>query len=102
MPDAYFIRPGVGYIDMTRGFNSDTDDGLQAALEYLHAQGMTSLVLDLRNNPGGLLDQAIYVARTFLPAGQIIMSQKGRNGMNDRIYTSNKTESGSRAAGHSH
>lgn len=91
VPDAYFIRPGVGYIDMTRGFNSDTDDGLQAALEYLHAQGMTSLVLDLRNNPGGLLDQAIYVARTFLPAGQVIMSQKGRNGMNDRIYTSNKT-----------
>lgn len=92
VPDAYFIRPGVGYIDMTRGFNSDTDDGLQAALEYLHAQGMTSLVLDLRNNPGGLLDQAIYVARTFLPAGQIIMSQKGRNGMNDRIYTSTKTD----------
>ncbi|MGQ0761173.1 MAG: S41 family peptidase [Acidobacteriota bacterium] len=91
VPDAYFIRPGVGYIDMTRGFNSDTDDGLQAALEYLHGGGMTSLVLDLRNNPGGLLDQAIYVARTFLPAGQIIMSQKGRNGMNDRIYTSNKT-----------
>jgi carboxyl-terminal processing protease len=91
VPDAYFIRPGVGYIDMRQGFNSDTDDGLQAALEYLHAQGMTSLVLDLRNNPGGLLDQAIYVARTFLPAGQIIMSQKGRNGLNDRIYTSNKT-----------
>jgi carboxyl-terminal processing protease len=91
VPDAYFIRPGVGYIDMTRGFNSDTDDGLQAALEYLHAQGMTSLVLDLRYNPGGLLDQAIYVARTFLPAGQVIMSQKGRNGMNDRIYTSTKT-----------
>lgn len=91
VPDAYFIRPGVGYIDMTRGFNSDTEDGLLAALEYLHAQGMTSLVLDLRNNPGGLLDQAIYVARAFLPAGQIIMSQKGRNGMNDRIYPSNKT-----------
>ena len=92
VPDAYFIRPGVGYIDMTRGFNADTDDGLQAALEYLHSQGMTSLVLDLRNNPGGLLDQAIYVARTFLTAGQVIMSQKGRNGMNDRIYTSTKTD----------
>lgn len=90
VPDAYFLRPGVGYIDMTRGFNADTDQGLQAALEYLHAQGMTSLVLDLRNNPGGLLDQAIYVSRTFLPAGQVIMSQKGRNGMNDRIYTSDR------------
>ena len=45
---------------------------------------MTSLVLDLRNNPGGLLDQAIHVARTFLPAGQVILTQKGRNGLNDR------------------
>jgi carboxyl-terminal processing protease len=92
VPDAYFIRPGVGYIDMTRGFNSDTAEGLQMALEYLHSRGMTSLVLDLRNNPGGLLDQAIYVARTFLSAGQVIMSQKGRNGMNDRIYTSTRTD----------
>ena len=91
VPDAYFIRPGVGYIDMTRGFNSDTDDGLQAALQYLHGEGMTSLVLDLRNNPGGLLDQAIYVARTFLPAGQVIMSQKGRTPLNDRIYTADRT-----------
>lgn len=90
VPDAYFLQPGVGYIDMTRGFNADTEMGLQAALEYLHAQGMTSLVLDLRGNPGGLLDQAIHVSRAFLPAGQVIMSQKGRNGMNDRIYTSDK------------
>jgi carboxyl-terminal processing protease len=92
VPDAYFIRPGVGYIDMTRGFNSDTAEGLLAALEYLHARGMTSLVLDLRNNPGGLLDQAIQVARTFLPAGQVILTQKGRNGLNDRIVTSTKAE----------
>jgi len=92
VPDAYFLRPGVGYIDMTRGFNSDTAEGLEAALEYLHARGMTSLVLDLRNNPGGLLDQAIMVARTFLPAGQVIMTQKGRSGMTDRIYTSTRTD----------
>lgn len=92
VPDAYFIRPGVGYIDMTRGFNSDTFDGLQSALEYLRARGMTSLVLDLRNNPGGLLDQAIYVARTFLPAGQVIMTQRGRNGANDRVYTSTRPD----------
>jgi carboxyl-terminal processing protease len=92
VPDAYFLRPGVGYIDMTRGFNADTAEGLESALEYLHGRGMTSLVLDLRNNPGGLLDQAILVARTFLPAGQVIMTQKGRNGMNDRIYTSTRTD----------
>jgi carboxyl-terminal processing protease len=89
VPDAYFIRPGVGYIDMTRGFNSDTSDKLREKLEFLHSHGMTSLVLDLRNNPGGLLDQAILVAREFLPAGQVILTQKGRGGVN--IYTSNET-----------
>jgi carboxyl-terminal processing protease len=92
VPDAYFLRPGVGYIDMTRGFNADTAEGLESALEFLHARGMTSLVLDLRNNPGGLLDQAIMVARTFLPKDQVIMTQKGRNGLNDRIYTSTRTD----------
>jgi carboxyl-terminal processing protease len=88
VPDAYMIRPGVGYIDMTRGFNYDTAEGLQSALDFLHARGMNSLVLDLRNNPGGFLEQAIHVAETFLPAGQLILSQKGRNGMNDHTYDS--------------
>ena len=88
VPDAYFIRPGVGYIDMTRGFNSDTAELLREKLEFLHEHGMTSLVLDLRNNPGGLLEQAILVAREFLPAGQVIMTQKGRGGVN--VYTSNE------------
>src|SRR6185436_3994157 len=89
---AYFLSPGVGYIDMTKGFNADTAEGLDTALEFLHARGMTSLVLDLRNNPGGLLDQAILVARTFLPAGQVILTQKGRNGLSDRIVTSTKAD----------
>lgn len=88
VPDAYMIRPGVGYIDMTRGFNYDTAEGLQSALEFLHAHGMSSLVLDLRNNPGGFLDQAIQVAEAFLPAGQLILTQKGRNGLNDKVYPS--------------
>jgi carboxyl-terminal processing protease len=88
VPDAYMIRPGIGYIDMTRGFNYDTAEGLQSALDFLHARGMSSLVLDLRNNPGGFLDQAIRVAETFLPLGQPILSQKGRDGQNDREYKS--------------
>jgi carboxyl-terminal processing protease len=88
VPDAYMIRPGVGYIDMTRGFNYDTAEGLQSALDFLHARGMNSLVLDLRNNPGGFLEQAIHVAETFLPSGQLILTQKGRNGMNDHEYKS--------------
>jgi carboxyl-terminal processing protease len=86
IPDAYMLRPGVGYIGMTQGFNYTTADELQAALEDLHAQGMQSLVLDLRNNPGGFLDQAIRVSDKFLQRGQTILTQKGRNGLGDKTY----------------
>ncbi|HSQ23135.1 MAG TPA: S41 family peptidase [Pyrinomonadaceae bacterium] len=92
VPDYYMIRPGVGYVDMTRGFNFDTADGLRDALDSLHQRGMGALVLDLRNNPGGLLNEAIRVASAFLPAGQVILTQKGRNGLNDRTYRSNNPD----------
>jgi len=88
VPDAYMIRPGVGYIDMQHGFNYTTADELQDRLQDLHALGMTSLVLDLRNNPGGFLDQAIKVAQTFLPSGKLILTQKARDPRNDRVYPS--------------
>lgn len=88
IPDAYMIGRGVGYIDMTHGFNYTTAEELAYALEYLHDRGMTSLVLDLRNNPGGLLDQAIRVAEKFLPSGQVILTQRGRNRLDERVYPS--------------
>ncbi len=88
IPDAYMIKPGVGYVDMTRGFNYSTTEELQDALDQLHARGMNSLVLDLRNNPGGFLDQAIHVAEVFLPSGELILTQKGRNGLRDNTYKS--------------
>jgi carboxyl-terminal processing protease len=88
VPDSYMLKPGVGYIDMTRGFNYTTTDELLDALDRLHAKGMTSLVLDLRNNPGGFLDQAIHVAEVFLKNGQLILTQKGRNGYRDNSYES--------------
>ncbi|HSE18933.1 MAG TPA: S41 family peptidase [Pyrinomonadaceae bacterium] len=88
IPDAYILKPGVGYIDMTRGFNYTTTDELLDALDRLHARGMNSLVLDLRNNPGGFLDQAIHVAEVFLRSGQVILTQKGRNGYRDNTYES--------------
>ena len=88
IPDAYMLRPGVGYIDMTRGFNYTTTDELVDAIDRLGAKGMKSLVLDLRNNPGGFLDQAIHVAEVFLPSGQLILTQKGRNGYRDNSFES--------------
>ena len=88
IPDSYMLKPGVGYIDMTRGFNYTTTDELLDAIDRLHGKGMTSLVLDLRNNPGGFLDQAIHVAEVFLRSGQLILTQKGRNGFRDNTYES--------------
>ena len=88
VPDAYLLKPGVGYIDMTRGLNYSTTDELREGLETLHSRGATSLVLDLRNNTGGFLDQAIRVAEVFLPVGQRILTQKGRNGLRDQTQES--------------
>lgn len=88
IPDYYLLRPGVGYVDMSRGFNYTTTQELQRALDELQAKGMTSLVLDLRNNPGGFLDQAIKVAELFLPKPELILTQKGRNGLRDNEYRS--------------
>ena len=88
IPDAYMLKPGVGYVDMTRGFNYSTTEELEFALQTLHSRGANSLVLDLRNNPGGFLDQAIHVAEVFLPYGQLILTQKGRNGLRDNTFKS--------------
>jgi carboxyl-terminal processing protease len=75
---AYMLRPGVGYVAMTGGFNLTTADEFEQALKILHSKGMNMLVLDLRGNRGGLLIQAVRVANTFLQRGQMIVSQKGR------------------------
>src|SRR5215813_7299186 len=71
----------VGYIRVTQ-FNEQTTDGLKQAITELNAQlgadKIKGYVLDLRNNPGGLLDQAISVSDTFLEKGEIV-STRGRN-----------------------
>lgn len=78
IPEHYMIRPGVGYIAMTGGFNTTTAAEFRQAMESLHAQDMQTLVLDLRGNGGGLVSQAVAVAETFLPRGQTILTQRGR------------------------
>jgi carboxyl-terminal processing protease len=78
VPQAYMLKPGVGYVAMTGGFNLTTAAEFQAALEDLHTKGMNTLVLDLRGNRGGLLIQAVRVANTFLQRGQVIVKQEGR------------------------
>ncbi|HVG35564.1 MAG TPA: S41 family peptidase [Pyrinomonadaceae bacterium] len=86
IPEVYMIRPGVGYVAMTGGFNFTTADEFNAALDNLQAQGMKMLVLDLRGNRGGLLIQAVRVANTFLQRGQLIVTQKGRIEGSSEVY----------------
>ncbi|HEX8424043.1 MAG TPA: S41 family peptidase, partial [Pyrinomonadaceae bacterium] len=74
----YMIRPGTGYVALTGGFTSTTSDELETAVKRLKEEGLRQLVLDLRNNPGGLLKESINVASQFLPRGQTIVSVRGR------------------------
>jgi carboxyl-terminal processing protease len=67
----------IGYIRIVQ-FGEKTSDDLEVALDKLKGQGMQGLVLDLRGNPGGLLDQAVEVCQKFLPRGQLVVSTEGR------------------------
>ncbi|MEO8073533.1 MAG: S41 family peptidase [Acidobacteriota bacterium] len=90
--EAYLIRPGVGYIAMRGGFNQTTYAEFIQAMQQLKAQGMKQLVLDLRDNGGGLVSQSYRVANTFLSAGQTIFTQKGRiDGTGDPYRAENKS-----------
>jgi carboxyl-terminal processing protease len=83
--NAYMLRPGTGYVGLTGGFQTTSDEELREAITKLKTQGMRQLILDLRGNPGGLLNQAIDVASEFLPRGQVVVSVKGRTDYSDPI-----------------
>ncbi len=68
----------IGYVRIVE-FGDGTGEELERALRKLRGQGMQALVLDLRWNPGGLLDEAVNVAQKFLPRGQLVVSTEGRD-----------------------
>ena len=80
--DPHVMEDHIGYVRLTE-FRENSYEELHAALQRLKSQGADSLVLDLRNNPGGLLDVAIKIAEDFLPAGKVIVSTKGRHHSDD-------------------
>jgi carboxyl-terminal processing protease len=80
------LQPGVGYIRI-KDFTSTTVRELDEAIEKLEGQGMQKLVLDLRMNPGGLLDAAVGVSDHFLEKGQMIVYTKGRTADSMQEYT---------------
>ena len=75
----------VGYVRLVQ-FNEPTADELSKALDDLQKQGMQALVLDLRNNPGGLLNSAVDVCSQFLPPNTKVVSTQGRVASQQRDY----------------
>ena len=91
--NAFMISAGTGYIGLVGGFQHTTDDELREAMATLRKDGMRQLILDLRNNPGGLLDQAIDVSSEFLPRDKVIVSVKGRSEYHEpAVYKSNGSD----------
>jgi carboxyl-terminal processing protease len=74
---AKILEDGIGYIRLVE-FRENTADDLDKALEKLKKAGLSALILDLRNNPGGLLDAAVEVSDKFIARDKIVVSTKGR------------------------
>ena len=75
----------VGYVRIVQ-FGEATGSDLEDGLKKLQAKGMESLIMDLRGNPGGLLDQAVKVCEKFIPQGQLIVSTEGRDAKQKSMY----------------
>src|SRR5450631_3665916 len=81
----FMIKPGIGYIHVS-GFQETTEHEVGQALDQLQEQGeLKGLILDLRQNPGGLLSEGVGVADKFLKKGQVIVSHHGRSSP-EKIY----------------
>lgn len=89
--DAGLIAAGIGYIRIIQ-FQENTGEDLKKALKELHLGELKGLVLDLRNNPGGILQDAIEVAECFIAKPQMIVSTRGRLPDQNQEYFSENEE----------
>lgn len=83
---SFMVKPKVGLVRISN-FTSTTTAELDEAIQKLKGQGMERLILDLRSNPGGLLDQAVGVASRFIPEGKLVVYTRGRIAGSDQDYT---------------
>jgi carboxyl-terminal processing protease len=77
VPDAFLVKPGIGYVKLEQ-FNETTSHEMEESLKAMDEDKMKGLILDLRGNPGGLLNEAVSVSDHFLTKGDVIVSHKGR------------------------
>ncbi|MEX2191157.1 MAG: S41 family peptidase [Bacteroidota bacterium] len=86
VPYSGFVSPGIGYVRLER-FSRTAGDDVRLAVRELSKQGqLLGLILDLRDNPGGLLDMAVDVASKVLPESSLVVTTKGRQKDADRRY----------------
>lgn len=83
--EAFFLKPGIAYLSVLQ-FTETTHDEVEAQLKKLGEQNIKGLVLDLRANPGGLLNEGVAVAGRWLERGQTVVSHKGR-AYSEKPYT---------------
>ncbi|OPZ96499.1 MAG: putative CtpA-like serine protease [Bacteroidetes bacterium ADurb.Bin416] len=83
------VEPGVGYINLN-GFTDKAAREVQAAVLSLKAQGAQKLILDLRGNGGGLVNEAVAICNLFVPKGQEIVSTRGKQRQWDQTYKTTK------------
>jgi carboxyl-terminal processing protease len=88
---AYMVGDGVGLVQLAL-FSETSTEELTAAVEQLRGQGMTRLILDLRGNPGGLLDQGISISDMFLARGASISETRSRDPRETRTYRAARGE----------
>ena len=81
------LEDNIGYVKLTQ-FQQRTSEDLENALDTLEKDKINSLILDLRNNPGGLLNSAVDVSSQFLPDGKLVVYIKGRTGEQQDFNTS--------------
>jgi len=79
------VKPGIGYVRVST-FNETTDNDLAEALKQLDVSKLDGLIIDLRNNGGGLLNQAVGMADMFLDKNEIVVSHRGRSSSEKRYY----------------
>ncbi len=85
VPAAYMIEDEVGYIELTV-FSETATDSLRQAIDRLRGQGMKALVLDMRRNTGGLLDQGMNIADLFLDRRQLVLETRGRTPDQNHVF----------------
>jgi len=88
VPEVFFYRPGIAYVKIEQ-FTDTTSRELDAGLRALGEQSIQGLILDLRANPGGLLNEGVAVSERFLQKGQTVVSHRGRASSEKRYVAKN-------------